>query len=89
MKQTRQKRTAKVILTALLSVIMVLTMFFAILPSTTLPAHAEGETIEIYTNTKQWSYSSGCVTITVNDKGEGMARKSMKTDSWPFPHLGT
>lgn len=75
MKQTRQKRTAKVILTALLSVIMVLTMIFAILPSTTLPAHAEGETIEIYTNTKQWSYSSGCVTITVNDKGDGDGAK--------------
>ncbi len=70
MERTRQKRTAKVILTALISAIMVLTMIFAIQPATTLPALAEGETIEIYTNKKQWSYSSGCVTINVNDKGD-------------------
>ena len=75
MKQTRQKRTTTVILTSLLSVIMVLAMIFAIRPATTLPAHAEGETIEIYTNTKQWSYSSGCVTITVNDTGDGDGAK--------------
>ena len=74
MEQTRTKRTAK-IFTAALSLVLTLVMILAILPAITLPAHAEGETIEIYTNTKQSSYSSGCVTITVNDKGDADGAK--------------
>ena len=75
MEQTKNKSALKVVLAAIFAVAFTLAMVFAILPATTLTASAEGETIEIYTNTKQSSYSSGCVTITVNDKGDGDGAK--------------
>jgi len=64
---------------ALLVVAFVLAFAFAIAPLT-FGTQTEGtayadETIEIDTNTKQSSYSSGCVTITVNDPGDGDGAK--------------
>ena len=75
MKSTKNKSAFKAVFTAVIAVAFTFAMVFAILPATTLTASAEGETIEIYTNTKQSSYSSGCVTITVNDKGDGDGAK--------------
>ena len=59
MEQTRQNRTAKVILTALLSVVMVLAMFFAILPAVTLTAYAEETTVDLSALTEAYTAQDG------------------------------
>ena len=70
MEQTRQHKAAEVWLVAALAVVLALALFFALLPQTTMTASADSETIEIDTNQSLYSYTSGCVTITVNDKGD-------------------
>ena len=71
MEKTQHKSTAKVLLVALFTVVMALAMIFAILPATTLTAHAVGSTIEIDTNQEQTTYTLDGVTVTVADKGDG------------------
>ncbi|MBR6050634.1 MAG: InlB B-repeat-containing protein, partial [Clostridia bacterium] len=75
MEQTKNKSALKVVLAAIFAVAFTLTMVVAILLATTLTAHAAADVVELYTNTKQSSYSSGCVTITVNDPGDGDGAK--------------
>jgi len=70
MEQIRQHKTAKAWLVAALAVVLALALIFALLPQTTMTASADSETIEIDTNQSLYSYTSGCVTITVNDKGD-------------------
>ena len=67
MEQTRQNKTAKVILTALLSVIMTLAMTFALLSATTQTAHAmPAPTVEwdVDTTVQDTTVIDGYVSVT-------------------------
>ncbi|MBQ9480945.1 MAG: hypothetical protein IJU84_02125, partial [Clostridia bacterium] len=59
MEQTRQKRTAKVLLAALLSVVMALALVFAILPQATLTAQAEGTTVDLSALSEAYTAQDG------------------------------
>jgi len=77
---------------ALLVVAFVLAFAFAIAPLT-FGTQTEGtayanETIEIDTNQSKFSYSSGCVTITVTDKGDSDGATIMSGKPWVISVTG-